>query len=385
MMRRALVLACLLLPCVARAQSGADLERAKASFKAGAAAYGAGDYPAAIQALESAYEITPLPAIAFSLAQAERREYFTTHQREHLERALTLFRAYVAQVETAGRRADALDALAQLEPIALNGPASSAPAREEPKRTRIMISAEPRSARVAIDGAEPATAPVIREVSPGKHDVRVEADGYQPATSELTALEGELILDEVQLHELPGQLALSAPEGALVYIDGRFAGFGGPRVRLSLPQGSYRLSVAAWGRQTSERQLTIQRAQTVSEQVVLLPTRQRLASRTLGALGGATLAASVILAGVALRTQHHAQGFLHDSARANATADALERYHDQVETRDQLRTASIASASAAAALLIATVLLHQLDRPRVERLQTSSIVQAQGLRLSVQY
>ncbi|HEX5655738.1 MAG TPA: PEGA domain-containing protein [Polyangiales bacterium] len=384
-MKHALLLVCLWLPCAARAQTGADLERAKASFKAGAAAYGLGDYPAAIQALDSAYAITPLPAIAFSLAQAERRQYFATHEREHLERALSLFRTYLAQVGTAGRRADALDALAQLEPLALGGFASSGPAREQPKRTRLMISAEPQSARVSIDGTEASTAPLIREVTPGKHQVRVEAEGYQPATSEVTALEGELILDELQLRELPGELALSTPEGALVYVDGRFAAFGGPRVRLSLPQGSYRLSVAAWGHQTAERRVLIERAQTASADVALAPTRQRSAARVLGALGGASAATSVILAGLSLRSQHRAQDFLHDSTRANVSAQALSRYNDQVDTRDNLRTASIAAASASAALLIATVLLHQLDRPRVERLQTTALVQASGLALAVRY
>jgi hypothetical protein len=380
-MKRMLMLVWLLFPYAAQAQTSADLERAKASFKAGAAAYGVGDYPAAIQALESAYAITPLPAIAFSLAQAERREYFSTHVREHLERALSLYRSYLAQGEAAGRRADALDALAQLEPLALNGPTSSAPARDEPKRTRLMISTQPQSAHVSIDGTEPSAAPLIREVTPGRHSVLVEAEGYQPATSEVTALEGELILDEIQLHELPGQLALAAPEGSLVYIDGRFAAFGGPRVRLPLPQGAYRLSVAAWGHQTAERSIVIARDQTSSEHVALSPTRQRRAARTLAALGGASAATSVILAGVALRAQHRAQDFLHDSARANVSAQALADYNEQVGTRDNLRTASIAMASASAALLIATVLLHQLDRPRVERLQSAPILSARGLQV----
>jgi tetratricopeptide (TPR) repeat protein len=79
-------------------QTNDDLERAKASFKAGAAAYAAGEYPAAIQALDTAYELTPLPAIAFSLGQAERRQYFVAHERQHLERAVALFRRYVADV-----------------------------------------------------------------------------------------------------------------------------------------------------------------------------------------------------------------------------------------------------------------------------------------------
>ena len=102
----------LLLARPGLAQSAADTERAKASFKAGANAYAAGDYLAAIQALETAYELSPLPAIAFSLAQAERKQYFVKQDREHLERALLLFRRYVEQAPRGPRREDALSAIA---------------------------------------------------------------------------------------------------------------------------------------------------------------------------------------------------------------------------------------------------------------------------------
>src|SRR5262245_22479582 len=118
MRRLALALLLVCAPALARAQSRQDLERAKASFQAGATAYAVGEYLAAIQALEAAYAITPSPAIAFSLAQAERRQYFVGHERPHLDRAIALFRQYVDQVPSAGRRADALDALSQLEPLA---------------------------------------------------------------------------------------------------------------------------------------------------------------------------------------------------------------------------------------------------------------------------
>src|SRR3954469_15887621 len=110
----ALTLGALCWPLSALA-ADSDLDRAKESFKAGAAAYAAGDYLAAIQALEAAYQLTPLPAIAFSLAQAERRQYFVDRSFAHLERAVTLFRRYIELSPSGSRRADALDALSQLE------------------------------------------------------------------------------------------------------------------------------------------------------------------------------------------------------------------------------------------------------------------------------
>src|SRR5882762_3849684 len=120
MRRRSCMLAlwATLLPASAWAEPASDLERAKESFKAGATAYAAGDYLAAIQALDAAYQLTPLPAIAFSLGQAERRQYFVDHAPEHLSRAVSLFRRYIELAPGGSRRADALDALSQLEPLA---------------------------------------------------------------------------------------------------------------------------------------------------------------------------------------------------------------------------------------------------------------------------
>src|SRR5262245_6409993 len=200
-MKRALAV-CLALLCAspaAFAQDSNERERAKASFKAGANAYAAGDYLAAIQALESAYALTPLPAIAFSLAQAERRQYFVAHDPQHLLRAIELYRRYLEQMPSGGRRGDALDALSQLEPIALNLPGRGAggdalqKASLVPRQTRLMITADVPGVALSLDGGPPAPSPLIREVEPGVHSARASADGFVTASREVTAVAGELI------------------------------------------------------------------------------------------------------------------------------------------------------------------------------------------------
>src|SRR5262249_49982115 len=52
-----------------------DVEQAKNYFNAGATAYAAGQFVAAAQAFDQAYKLAPRPAILFSMAQAERRQY----------------------------------------------------------------------------------------------------------------------------------------------------------------------------------------------------------------------------------------------------------------------------------------------------------------------
>src|SRR6478609_7846614 len=152
--------------CALAADPQSDLERAKESFRAGATAYAAGDYLAAIQALDAAYQLTPLPAIAFSLAQAHRRQYFVDHAREHLQRSIALFRQYVELAPTGARRADALDALSQLEPLAAahpKTPQSGENSAEAVRRTRVLVTTDAPGAQLALDDTSAVPSPLIRE------------------------------------------------------------------------------------------------------------------------------------------------------------------------------------------------------------------------------
>lgn len=74
----ALVLATLVSASVLTAApaSADDVEQAKTLFNAGAQAFNVGKFSAAIQAFDAAYALAPRPAILFSLAQAQRRQYF---------------------------------------------------------------------------------------------------------------------------------------------------------------------------------------------------------------------------------------------------------------------------------------------------------------------
>lgn len=379
-MRAALVLALWLVAAGGAAQSEAELARAKASFKAGAAAYGAADYAAAIQALEAAYAITPLPAIAFSLAQAERRQFFATHEQSHLERAIALFTRYVEQVESGGRRADALEALAQLEPLAVGAHAAPSIRRSEAVRTRLMITAEAPGAQLSIDDEAPDASPLIREVTPGRHRVTAAGPGFFPAEREVTAVEGELILIELSLHERPGILALTIPAEAKVYVDGRLVHRGHPEARLELPSGPHDLVVAQAGRRSFSESVSLTRGAITELRITLALTRQRKAARGLFAVGGAALVSGIVLGGLALRREHQAEDFLRTHATSNVDADALAAYADDVRARDRLRTASIVATSTAAASLLTAVLLRELDRPDADTTERRPV--ARALRLT---
>jgi len=372
------VLVLVLLPARAVAQQQDDVERAKASFKAGATAYAAGEYVAAIQALGAAYAITPVPAIAFSLAQAERRQYFTAHEREHLDRAISLFRRYVDQVPSGGRRADALDALAQLEPLAavqVPAGATRGPGENDAtRRTRLMVSTEAPNARLSLDGdgASPAPSPLIREVLPGKHRVEVSAEGFYPEERELTAVLGELIPEVVTLRERPSTVVISAPPSAEIYVDGAFSTRGGDRVTLELPSGPHRLAVAEKGHRVAARLLELERGKSQTVGITLEPTRQRKAAVVLFISGAVALASSAVFGGLTVRAESRAQDFLVKQTQGNVTSADLSGYQEDAAARTRYRLATAISLASAGGFFITGFFLYELDQPSSEQLHRAS-------------
>jgi tetratricopeptide (TPR) repeat protein len=356
---------------LAHAQDASVRERAEASFRAGAAAYAAGEYLAAIQALQAAYELTPLPAIAFSLAQAERRQYFVAREPGHLERAIALYREYVRAVPSGGRRADAVDALVQLEPLAAAsaGQSTGGTAQPAPAATRLLVSSEAPGATIALDAMPAVPSPLIREVEPGTHHARVEADGFFPAERELMAVQGELIMGEVSLRERPSTLQLATPADADVYLDGSFVAQGGAKLKLELLAGTHRLAVGAKGSRTEYRSLTLARGQTETLKVTLTRTPQRKAARGLFVAGGAVLATGIVLGGLAIHEEQQAQDFLAKREHRNVSSAELNDYQDHTERRDLYRTLAFTGVGAAVALFTTALLLRELDRPSSRDIQ----------------
>jgi tetratricopeptide (TPR) repeat protein len=358
-----------LWPAPAVAQQPADMARAKESFNAGAAAYAMGEYSAAIQALDAAYALTPLPAIAFSLAQAERKQYFVDHDRAHLDRSMALFRRYLDEVPSGGRRSDAVDALAQLEPMAvkLSSDATIAPPPKEPARsTRLIVTSDAPAAMVSVDGRAPTTSPWIGEVEPGQHRVKVTAQGFYDTEQDIVAVEGELMPAAVALREQPSTVAVwSSPEAGL-YVDGSFMRQGGEGVTLQLPSGAHRLQIAQKGHVVSSHELELERGQSQALHVSLAPTRQRQTAQALLIAGGGSLVAGIVVGALAVRSEGLAQDFLDKRAQGNVSSADLAAYHSDVLARDRYRVAAAICLASSAGLVLTGLFLHELDQPRLE-------------------
>lgn len=351
---------------VASAQQGESVEGAKTYFNAGAQAFAAGRFDAAVQAFEEAYRLAPRPAILFSIAQAERRQYFLDKRIDGLRRAIAHYRQYLEADAKGSRRGDAAQALSELEPVLARQEASGAappPSVEaSAAQTRIMVATQTKDAEVWLDGKKAPELPLIEEVSPGKHHVRLGAAGYFDEERDIIAVKGSLVALDVALRERPAVLSLWVPDGADVAIDGRPQGKA-PVAAIELPPGRHLVAITKNGHEPHVEELDLSRGETRSLKTGLAVTGQRVASYWVIGGAGAVIVASGVFAGLSLHAQSAAKNVLAAKEQANVTSADLDAYASDRDARDRYRTASIATLSGGLALGAVGVLLYAFDQP----------------------
>lgn len=357
-------------PAVAAGDDAAQIEQAKMLFNAGAQAYEAGRFATAVQAFQQAYALAPRPAILFSMAQAERKSYYVDKRPQDLRNAITHYHAYLDQVPTGGRRGDAADALAELEPIAARlspseGSAGAGSAAPEQK-TRLMVTSQTSGAKAALDGGAAEDVPLIEEVTPGKHHVRVWADGYFDEERDALAAQGSLAAIDVPLRERPALLSVALDTRASVAVDGRPVATTPLAQPLELPSGTHVVTITKNGYEAFSREVTLAHGGSAKLDPKLAQSGQRTAAWVvLGAAGAAAIGGGVFTA-LAFVEQSNAQSVLDAKNRGPIQRGDLASYDSAVSTRDQWRTAAVASFGAAAGLLLVGGVLYFFDQPRVE-------------------
>ena len=346
-----------------------SLDKARDYFRAGAQAYAVGEYAAAVQAFEQANALAPRPAVLFSIAQAERRLYFVDRDRTHLEKAVRLYREYLEKEPQGTRKVDAVQALSEIEPLLVTTASSSAldtAAQQRISPTRVMISSAVANALISLDGKPASPSPLITEVSPERHAVRVFAPGYVDSEREIVAVQGGLVTLDVPLVERPAKLVVLAPEGALLSIDGRVQGecpFPRP---LELPSGAHLVTLTKSGLVGVSQERVLQRGQTEVLRASMPRSPQRTASLMMIGAGVSALAAGGVFGYVSLGRNRAAQQFLDQRGRSPLTAEDLEQYNTARDERDTLRTAALVSAGTGALLMMGGTLLFVLDHRVLE-------------------
>jgi hypothetical protein len=369
MIKRALLLALVLAGGTAAAQTPEKLEQAKALFNAGAQAYSIGQFTAAIQAFEEAYKISPRPAILFSLAQAERKQYFVDHQPQRLERAVDSYRRYVSEVQQGGRRADAVQALSELEPLLEKQKAQGAPppaaVPEAKVAARVMVTSPTAGAQVSLDGGKPSEAPFIGEVKPGKHQVLVTAKGHDPEKRDIQLVEGGLVALDLPLKERPALLAVSAPSGSEIHVDGRLVGVAPLMTPIGLANGRHFVAVMKNGAVAWARDVDLVRGETRSVEPQLTTSTQRKISYVVLGAGAAALITGGVFVGLTLDRQSKAQSILDERDSTGITPDRLDTYDKARDQRDRYKLIATIGLASGAVLGISGFLLYAMDRPSV--------------------
>lgn len=348
----------------ARADARGDAE---ALFRVGEKAFDATQYAVAADAFEQAYAKLPLPAIAFSLAQAHRLQYFVDSEPGHLERAAALYHAYVAAQKTGGRVADAVANLAQVEPLlhdlARAGAAKPA-ALPAPTTTRIVVTADVPGARATIDG-DAGPVPFIHEVSSGDHAVTVAATGYVTQSRTATAIPGEMFPVEVVLAPLPVMLSVAGPAGADVSVDMRHLGVA-PLAGVPLVAGRHVIAISARGRVPFVRDVDPARGAMLTLAPDLHRTAQRRAALGVLAGGGVLVVATGVAGALALSADAAASRDHAALAAGNADPSVLASYNRELASRTTRVHTTEVLGGGAAAVLVTGLALYLFDHPAAE-------------------
>jgi hypothetical protein len=369
-LRAALAAALLALPSPARADATED---ARVLFDAGARAYKAGDFRAAIQAFEQAYKLDARPNLLFSVAQAHRRQYVLDRRPGHVAVAVKYFRDYLARVPSGGRRADAVAALGEMEPLAakLEQDGQLQPTGVGESATRLVVSSPTDGAVVVLDDdKKERPAPLIAELRPGKHVLRVRAPGFTEERREIDIAPGAVTALDLPLRELPARLAVGGLRGAELRVDGRPLGTVPFAAFVEVAPGKHEIRVAKAGHEDRLETLDLSRGALLTIDARLPLTTQRKVSIGLLGGGGLALAAGAILGAVSLGQQATANGIKSDIDAGKITCrDAacpkLDQYNSAVEARDRLRAGTGALLGGGLAAAAAGALLYLFDDPKL--------------------
>ena len=361
--RLALIIALVLLPIAAHAD---DATEARTFFNAGAQAYAAARYGDAIGAFAEAYRLAPRPQIVFSLAQAERKEFYVTSSPALLRSALDHYKAYLAEVPSGGRRADAIDALGDLETRAarLDPAASGKTGPAEPKKARLTVYSSTPSAQVSVDQGPFGEVPYFGDLSAGHHAVRIHAEGYFDESRDVSGDRPVDIPLDVTLRERPALVSVASHvrSGVDVYVDGRLVGTTPFARPVEVESGAHLISASANGSKPYAREVVLMRAKAFVFEPHFETTGQRRLAWTLLGGGAVGILATGVFTGISLSAESSAKDVEAARAQGNITAQQLSGHNDAIDRRDRWRTGAIVSGSIGLGLALVGGYLFVFDK-----------------------
>jgi hypothetical protein len=396
-MKRMIIALIVLASAPARAEDKAAGER---YFRAGANAYAAQNFAAAVANFDEAYKALPMPEIAFSAAQAYRRLYRTDPQPQYVRRSVELYRIYLDKVKKGGRVGDAGDSLGEmereLEKLEAKGVKTRVAAVEH-TRLGVNISIADQAAGDAValreigegtggglagvtatlDG-KPVEPYALIDVEPGDHTITVAADGYFPIEKKQRAVQGAASLVEVELKPMPAKVQVKTEAGARITVDGRASS----SALLELAAGKHVVAITRLGREAWGRELVVTRGQQLAVDAPLVKTgRRRAVPWVMG--GAGVLAFAGVASGIAAIVADSKASDLRDAiATGNASPDTGDQFDRQVRRRDDMRTSAFVFGGAALVTGAIGFALYYFDRPSAETIRIAPVAGPTGAGVS---
>jgi tetratricopeptide (TPR) repeat protein len=333
---------------------------AKQLFLAGQQAYDAGRYDIAIRAFEAAQALAPSDLLVFDLAQSYRKKFLAVGDYDALDKAIELYRRFVATSANGHERPMATDAIAELLIIAAKrndtAPRSDTPESDyhQPK-TEIMVVSNAPGALVSLDGKEASRAPLLEVVTPGQHRAHATAPGFLPADAAVTAVAERFVVSEVRLQPLPALLQLSASRTGALQMDGATVGKI-PAGAFEVAAGHHHLQLRSRGYQLWERDVEVERGARLQLRADLRPTTQRRAVRWVGLAAG-LFGVAAITSGIVWATSYRSAVALFPK-----TAAGFGPYNQAVSTSNEARIGTSVCIAIGGSLAITTLLLYLIDQ-----------------------
>ncbi len=163
----------LLLPLLVQAEG--EKSTAVQAYKAGREHFKGKRFADAILEFNKAYRLDPNPVLVFNMARSfeELKEYRS---------AIEYYRKYLEMSPKAKDRIQVEESLRTLELLS----------SREVHRVHLQITSTPEGAQVFVDGQARGLTPFRGEVTPGKHFIMVEMEGYSRQVEELLFKNNEL-------------------------------------------------------------------------------------------------------------------------------------------------------------------------------------------------
>lgn len=382
--------------CAATAHAE-DTKAAERYFRAGEKAYKAQNFAAAAQNFEEAYKAAAIPEIAFSAAQAYRRQFRVDPKPEYVKRSVELYTEYLDKVKTGGRVGDAADSLGEMKrELDKLGGMSSVKLAPVVERTALGINAEleseekgggmreiadlPDAASVkvmaTIDG-KPVPPYEMVDLAPGPHAIHVEAEGYLPVDRTDRAFKGAAVFVDIKLLPRPAKISVETDRGARIRVDGRPVGTA--PTTFEVPAGRHVVAISRDGREPVAREIVVTRGQQLTVRESLDKTvRRRAVPWVYAAAGGL-----VILAGttaVYASTQDSGASDKLDAIvqRGDALDGERRAYEAQLQRRDDAMTATWIFGGMAVGVAALATTLYMFDSPADDRVRVTPMMSPGG-------